>query len=380
MKIVYCIPSTSGSGGMERVLSNKANYWADILNYEVVIITTEQQNRKSFFYFSPKITFYDLSINYKAIQGYSLLKRLYWELLYKRKHRNSLFRLLKNLRADIVVSMFSGEERFLYRVNDGSKKVLEIHFSKYFREQRNRKGIWRGIDKFKSYIDEYIVKQYAAFVVLTNEDKSYWGNLPNIYVIPNGYKKIDAVDVQQERKKQIVAVGRLVEQKGYDRLIAAWNLIALQLPDWKLQIYGEGELYDELLEMVERYKLLDSVEINAPVRDIHLVYQSSAVLVMPSRYEGFGMVLIEAMNYGLPVIAYSFPCGPKDIISDGIDGLLVPDGDIHLLAEKILFLAQNSTLRRQMGKSALVKAQSFSFDEIMRKWEKLFCSLCGVSL
>ena len=86
------------------------------------------------------------------------------------------------------------------------------------------------------------------------------------------------------------------------------------------------------------------------------------------------------MNYGLPVIAYSFPCGPKDIISDGIDGLLVPDGDIHLLAEKILFLAQNSTLRRQMGKSALVKAQSFSFDEIMRKWEKLFCSLCGVSL
>ena len=257
---------------------------------------------------------------------------------------------------------------------------MEIHFSKYFREQRNRKGIWRGIDKFKSYIDEYIVKQYAAFVVLTNEDKSYWGNLPNIYVIPNGYKKIDAVDVQQERKKQIVAVGRLVEQKGYDRLIAAWNLIALQLPDWKLQIYGEGELYDELLEMVERYKLLDSVEINAPVRDIHLVYQSSAVLVMPSRYEGFGMVLIEAMNYGLPVIAYSFPCGPKDIISDGIDGLLVPDGDIHLLAEKILFLAQNSTLRRQMGKSALVKAQSFSFDEIMRKWEKLFCSLCGVSL
>ena len=290
MKIVYCIPSTSGSGGMERVLSDKANYWADILNYEVVIITTEQQNRKSFFYFSPKITFYDLSINYKAIQGYSLLKRLYWELLYKRKHRNSLFRLLKNLRADIVVSMFSGEERFLYRVNDGSKKVLEIHFSKYFREQRNRKGIWRGIDKFKSYIDEYIVKQYAAFVVLTNEDKSYWGNLPNIYVIPNGYKKIDAVDVQQERKKQIVAVGRLVEQKGYDRLIAAWNLIALQLPDWKLQIYGEGELYDELLEMVERYKLLDSVEINAPVCDIHLVYQSSAVLVMPSRYEGFGMV------------------------------------------------------------------------------------------
>lgn len=184
-------------------------------------------------------------------------------------------------------------------------------------------------------------------------------------------------ELSNERKKQIVAVGRLVEQKGYDRLIAAWNLIALQLPDWKLQIYGEGELYDELLEMVESYKLLDSVEINAPVRDIHLVYQSSAILVMSSRYEGLSMVLIEAMNYGLPVIAFSSPCGPKDIISDGIDGFLVPDGDIHLLAEKILLLAQNKKLRIQMGKSALIKAQVFSFDKIMKEWEKLFF-LCVV--
>lgn len=160
-------------------------------------------------------------------------------------------------------------------------------------------------------------------------------------------------------------------------MIAAWNLIALQLPDWKLQIYGEGELYDELLEMVESYKLLDSVEINAPVRDIHLVYQSSAILVMSSRYEGLSMVLIEAMNYGLPVIAFSSPCGPKDIISDGIDGFLVPDGDIHLLAEKILLLAQNKKLRIQMGKSALIKAQVFSFDKIMKEWEKLFF-LCVV--
>lgn len=111
--------------------------------------------------------------------------------------------------------------------------------------------------------------------------------------------------------------------------------------------------------MVESYKLLDSVEINAPVRDIHLVYQSSAILVMSSRYEGLSMVLIEAMNYGLPVIAFSSPCGPKDIISDGIDGFLVPDGDIHLLAEKILLLAQNKKLRIQMGKSALIKAQVF---------------------
>lgn len=380
MKIVYCIPSLYNSGGMERVLSNKANYLADIRGSEVVIITTEQQHRKPFFHFSEKIIFYDLSINYTAIQKYSVLKRFYWELLYKKKHKKKLSCLLKKLHADIVISMFAGEEYFLYRINDGSKKVLEIHFSKYFREQRNRKGIWKGIDWFKSHVDKYIVRQYAAFVVLTNEDKSYWGDWPNIHVIPNGYTKMENGELSNERKKQIVAVGRLVEQKGYDRLIAAWNLIALQLPDWKLQIYGEGELYDELLEMVESYKLLDSVEINAPVRDIHLVYQSSAILVMSSRYEGLSMVLIEAMNYGLPVIAFSSPCGPKDIISDGIDGFLVPDGDIHLLAEKILLLAQNKKLRIQMGKSALIKAQVFSFDKIMKEWEKLFFSLCSVSL
>ena len=218
MKIVYCIPSLYNSGGMERVLSNKANYLADIRGSEVVIITTEQQHRKPFFHFSEKIIFYDLSINYTAIQKYSVLKRFYWELLYKKKHKKKLSCLLKKLHADIVISMFAGEEYFLYRINDGSKKVLEIHFSKYFREQRNRKGIWKGIDWFKSHVDEYIVRQYAAFVVLTNEDKSYWGDWPNIHVIPNGYTKMENGELSNERKKQIVAVGRLVEQKGYDTM------------------------------------------------------------------------------------------------------------------------------------------------------------------
>src|SRR5574344_1117230 len=184
MKILYCIAGTYNSGGMERVLANKANYLS-AHGYEIYIVTTDQQNRPSFFDLDKRITCLDLGINYASNNGRSfwlkLLQYPYKQLL----HRFSLSKTLQTIRPDITISMFCNDVSFLPRIKDGSKKILEIHFSKFKKLQYGRKGLWRLADEWRTECEDWQVKRYDRFVVLTEEDKSYWGELDNIQVIPN---------------------------------------------------------------------------------------------------------------------------------------------------------------------------------------------------
>lgn len=169
---------------MERVLANKANYLAGH-GYEVVIITTDQRGNRPFFDLDGRIRCHDLGINYEKNNGKSFLNKLICYPFKQWKHRKRLSECLKRINADITVSMFCNDASLLWKMNDGSRKILEIHFSRYKRLQYGRKGIWKLVDWWRSRMDERTVKRYDRFVVLTAEDQSYWGDLPNMTVIPN---------------------------------------------------------------------------------------------------------------------------------------------------------------------------------------------------
>ena len=171
MRIVYCIAGTYNSGGMERVLANKANYLVSH-GYEVFIITTDQRGKQPFFSLDERIRCYDLGINYEENNGKSLLNKIIHYPFKQWKHRKRLSELLRELRADIAISMFCNDVSFLWKIKDGSRKILEIHFSRYKRLQYERKGAWKLADQWRSRMDEKTVKKYACFVVLTHEDKS----------------------------------------------------------------------------------------------------------------------------------------------------------------------------------------------------------------
>lgn len=369
MKIVYCLSSTCNSGGIERIVIDKANYLAE-KGHEVYLITTEQLGRESFYKIHPSIQSIDLGINY-SFENNQLWKKATSFYVKNHRHKKRLQALLCELSPDVTVSTFGNEVRFLHGLPVGGRKVLEIHFSKNFRLQAGRKGIWRMIDEKRTRADERLVKKYDAFVVLTHEDKQIWGDLKNIVVIPNFVRNIPKVKCDLAAKK-VIAVGRLTFQKGLDRLVNIWATVYQSYPDWHLDLYGGGEDKNALLQQIQQLGLSEAVTIHEPVSDVSKVYTSASIYAMTSRYEGFPMVLLEAMSYGLPIVSYKCQCGPRDLISDGEDGFLVEEGDAQGFEEKLIKVMNDEELRKSVSLKAEEKINSFTRVHIMAKWEALF--------
>lgn len=373
MKIVYCIAGTYNSGGMERVLANKCN-WLAKNGHEITIITTDQRGQKPFFHINETVSHYDLGINYEINNGKSFLNKLIHYPYKQFLHKKRLSKLLKKLKADIVISMFCNDVSLITSINDGSKKILEIHFSKFKRLQYDRKGIWRIADRWRSRKDERYVRKFDAFVVLTNEDKGYWGNLNHIKVIPNARTFTPTVTTST-KQKQIIAIGRYNYQKGFDMLIDIWAEVCSKTDDWTLEIIGDGVLKDYLQQKIDEYHISDRTFLVKATENIEAKYLSASILVMTSRYEGLPMILLEAQSFGLPIVAYACKCGPKDVITDGVDGFLIPPGDKKLFAVKLIELMKDELLRKEMGKKAKLASSRYAENKIMKQWVSLFYSL-----
>ncbi|MCS4226496.1 glycosyltransferase family 4 protein [Sphingobacterium sp. BIGb0165] len=373
MKIVYSILGTYNAGGMERVLANKANYLA-AKGHELVIITTDQKGRGPNFPLHPAIRQIDLGINYTDDQHLGLLRKIWSFKKRQRLHYKKLQKILFELNADIAISMFDHDAALLHQIKDGSKKLLEIHFSRFKRLQYDRNGLWKVLNKWRMYQDLAIAKKYDRFVVLTNEDLAYWKGLKNIVVIPNAHTFLPT-DPALLSAKHALAVGRFDYQKGFDQLIKAWKRINAVCPEWTLDIYGEGPLKKELTDQINQLDLSGRVILHAPVKNIMDVYLESAIVVMTSRYEGLPMALLEAQACGIPMVSFACKCGPRDIIRQDKNGFLIAEGDLDDFVEKVCLLMKDQQLRSTMGNRAREMSENFSEERVMRQWLVLFESL-----
>lgn len=375
MKVIYCIASVYNPGGMERVLLNKLRWFTGQGGYDLTIVTTDQNGRPPFYDFPKEVRMIDLGINYSADNVRSPLVKIGYYFWKRWRHRHRLSDLLKREKADIVVSLYPSESSFIPKIKDGSKKILELHYNKYFRLQYNRKGLLGLADRFRTWQDEHIVRRFDRFVVLTHEDAEYWGALPNLEVIPNAVITPPGVCRYSETRR-VLAVGRLDYQKGFDRLLDAWSLLPVSLRNnWHLDIYGQGEWKEMLQKQIDSAKIKTSAQIHIPTTDIFSEYANSAFLVMSSHYEGFPMVMVEAMSYGLPVVTFDYPCGPRDIIRDGKNGILVPDGDIPALARAMERVMTDGPFRTRLGENACKVKETFSEINVMSRWLTCFQQL-----
>ena len=274
---------------------------------------------------------------------------------------------------------FVSEEKLQLLGDVSGKKVLEIHFSKYFRLQQQRGGVWWLADKWRTWKDQKYIRQYDKFVVLTHEDKTYWGNPSNIEVIHNACTFAPSEQAALTSKRAI-AVGRLTPQKGFDMLIDAWQQVTTKHPDWQLTIIGGGEEKETRERQIIGLGLQDTVQIYPPTQHIERELLDSALYILSSRYEGLPMILLEAMSCGLPAVSFACKCGPRDVIEDRETGLLISPGDVAALAEGICRLIEDEALRIRMGHRAAQDVQErFATERIMNQWEALFFTLCHES-
>lgn len=380
MKVVYCLPQLYRPGGIERIVTIKANYLVEFYGYEVILIVANQKGKKPFFRLNKKIKVVDLNVDYDYVLSKPLLKRLYLRHKLQKEHEKKISKYLFDNRPDIVISTFTHEAAFLPNIKDGSKKILEFHFCKGHKLLM-AKYLRFGLAKRLLYSlrcwqeENIIIPKYDQFVVLTNEDKNLWKKkIFNVINIPNilSFSSKNTADLNVKRA---IAVGRLDGQKGFDSLIRMWSEIISQCEGWVLDIYGQGN--DELLlrKLISNLRLNDSVFIHNPENDIQQKYLHSSLFLMTSNYEGWGLVLTEAMQCGLPVVAYACKCGPKDIIKNGEDGFCIPMGNKKLFIESTLKLMKDVNLRLTMGYKASINIQRYSIDKVMPMWNRLFCQV-----
>ena len=242
------------------------------------------------------------------------------------KHRTRLKKLLKQLQVNISISMFRNDMAILPYIKDGSKKILEFHFSYPLFKLSHRKGLLGIYDKLQNNFIKHI-KKYDKFIVLTKEDIDYWDDLLNIDSIPNA--RTFVCDSPAELNNKIACtVGSLIYRKGYDRLIEAWSKISLIVPDWKLYIYGSGSLQNELQNKINEAGLTDNILLKGVITDIKTCYLQSSLFILTSRLEGLPMCILEAQSAGLPIVSYNCPCGPRDVIENGKDGFIIENNDM----------------------------------------------------
>ena len=374
LKIVYVTPALYMAGGVERVLTLKANYFAEHFGYDITIILTEGKAKPLFYPLSEKIKVINLDIGFEELWSCSFLKKIFIYLRKQRQYKKALTAELMRIHSDITISLLRREINFINDIKDGSRKIGELHVNRanYRNFEANEANYFKNIfAKFwmRSLVSK--LKRLDSFVVLTEEDKQAWPELKNVIVIPD---PLSFIPTQQSplTEKRVIAVGRYVYQKGFDLLLRAWARIEKQYPDWQLAIFGDGNRtpYEKLVKELGVDKT--RCHLNGPTTNIQQEYVNSSLFVFSSRFEGFGMVLVEAMACGLPVISFACPCGPKDIIKDGEDGFLVDNGNVEALAANMFQLMGDESLRVSMSQAGQDNSHRFSMEQITIRWRAIF--------
>jgi glycosyltransferase involved in cell wall biosynthesis len=218
-----------------------------------------------------------------------------------------------------------------------------------------------------------------ALAVLTEDDRRDYGRMladapTRVVRIPNALAELEG-DRSDGSNPVVIAAGRLVRQKGFDLLIEAFERVARERPEWTLRIFGSGRQREHLRRMILDRDLSDHAFLMGQSSRLGHELSRASIFALSSRFEGFGMVIVEAMSKGLPVVSFDCPRGPSEIIDDGRSGLLVPNGDVDALAAALIALIDDEPARRRMGEAALATAARYDGEAIGRMWDELIDGL-----
>lgn len=377
MKIIYIYTALLTKGGADRVLTGKANYLAEH-GYDVGIVTDSQMGRPPVFPLSSMVKLINLDIDFAREYGHSFPVRIYMYFKLMRQYRFAMKKVIEIETPDIVITTMGRDLDFLTDICGSASIIGEAHTTKKhlrnFHLLEQRGFFYNLLVKYWRYKMDKKVKKLDAIVLLTKEDAKSWSGLTKTVVIPN------SLPFNPERQcdllsKRAIVVGRYNNAKGYEYLVKTWKIVHEKCPDWIVNIYGSGEEKEHVRSLIYDNNLQDTMVMNEPTDNIMEKYLESSICIVSSRYEGFSMVLLEAMACGLPCVSFDCPHGPRNIIHDGEDGFLVDYLNVEKLAQQICVLIRDPNLRRLIGLHAKKNVQRFSREVIMKEWMALFNSI-----
>lgn len=367
-------------GGAERVVVNMANKFAEI--YESVhIVSRYKKNLKINYDLNSQVQVHYLQphVQYDTWKWrLNSLTRLLGNYLYSLGFTPKLYRVIDKCTAkgNKAIVLLNGYEIPFYKRENTFLLGVDHSCFPYLTEKRKKSTC---IHRIYSILERLITRNLDIVTCLTDSQMEDWNSLGKpVYVMPNFIGTVpDNLLTYVSREKVVLSMGRMMdEQKGFDRLIIIFSKIANQFPDWKLRILGNGPLKQQYMDLIKKLKAESYIELLDYTCFPEKEYQVASIYAMASRWEGFGMVLIEAMANGLPVIAYDVPFGPAFIIKDALTGSVIFDGDEAAFCSKLKNLMTDYELREEMGRRARADViNRFSASVIMSNWVKLFESL-----
>lgn len=364
MKIVYLYDSLAIWGGIERVLIDKMNHLVNHPSgYEIYVITANQGTHAIPYHMDERICHIDLNIGIHKKYRFVGLKRFREGARLNKLYNFSLKKVLNEIDPDLLICTASQDISNLIKIKGRIPLLVESHAN-----FMNPDKIWRKIQRL---INNYTIGKADAVIALTEGDAANWRIVSkNVHVIPNIVHLNKTGKYSNCISKNIIFVGRFTRQKGIDRLLEIWKKVHAAFPDWHLNMYGEGELWQHYYDKAAELDI--NINISKPVHNIFDKYLESSMLLMTSYYEPFGLVVPEAMSCGLPVVAFDCPYGPGDIIKDGINGFLINDDDIDMYVDRVCLLISNEKQRQLMGKNAIATSNKYSSEEILPIWLTMF--------
>jgi len=368
--------------GVERLMSDKMNYMAE-QGHAITLITYEQGDHPLAFPLHGSIRHIDVNTRFFALKRYALPIRYLKFLSMKRDFKGSLQKLIDDIQPDIIHTTTYAIHLadVILGVNTQARKTMEsqVCFESILKatDFKGRPAILRAVARVYDHFVLRNLKYFDAFFALTKGDAAQWERyVGKVHCIPNPLTRYpETVRSHETTYKRMICAGRLNPQKGFDLLIDAFATVADKCPGWRIDIFGSGDEEQFLRQRLKEKRLEDRIQIHPATDTIYDEFQCSDFFVFSSRFEGWGLVLVEAMSCGIPPVSFRCKYGPEDIITDGEDGLLVEDGNIEELGEKILWMTAHPAERIEMGRKSRMSALRFRKDIVIQQWLDVFRSL-----
>ena len=381
MKLAFLCNNMKSTNGVERVLSQPLSLLADSGEYDVYLITYNQYGAPFSFPISEKVHYIDLATRYIERCSYHGLFQYFDRFFSGRSFKRLFHHWVETIEPDVVtcIDMHLADLKAVLSLKIDVKKVVECHcgLSSYYVDLENIENRCKR-NRARNLKQKLIrtIRKFDRIVVMTEAERDECNLGDKVFFIPNMLVSYpEKIPEHTHTYHRIISVGRYAYQKGYDLLIEAWKLINNKYSDWSLHIYGshDGDMgnYDLLKRTIEDNKM-QNVFLHQASDDVYSKYAENDFYVMSSRYESFGLVLIEAMSCGLPIISFDCIFGPRSILADGENGILVPPSDVEKMADSISFMIEHTDERIRMGLNARTAVLKYRSETIISYWRQFY--------